>query len=291
MRFVQVARNGPEAADGWSVLDDSTSPSKLFLEGRWKLSDELKRGGTVPQYVNRPCSIKFKGWIAQHLGGTVTERTVGGKKLNVVDVPEPFEHCLGFNADEENRSDRDSTCGGPMRRARYPLQEWGWGRQACLDYLLKKLRVEWRKSCCHVCPFTNGNAETLARFRRFPERAADALLIEHVCLALNPKGSLYRDGKTLRSCIEEDNNNAALVAFNELLRACTWAVYHVRRIYRAKGNAGRSVTKVATGDYAAMATNLVLAPATALDKTSRAGFDDAFARLVGQEGVLGRKHP
>ncbi|MFL5335963.1 MAG: hypothetical protein ACJ8H8_22995, partial [Geminicoccaceae bacterium] len=75
VRYVQVARSGPEAADGWSVLDDSTTPSRLFIEGgRWKLSDELKAGGTVPQYANRRCSIKFKGWvldrwIAQHLGG------------------------------------------------------------------------------------------------------------------------------------------------------------------------------------------------------------------------------
>ncbi|MFL5335964.1 MAG: hypothetical protein ACJ8H8_23000 [Geminicoccaceae bacterium] len=238
-----------------------------------------------------------------------------------MDVPEPFERCMGFNADEEGRVERDTTCGGRMRRARYPLLEWGWNREACLDYLRQKLRVEWKKSCCHVCPFTNGNPETLARFRKFPGRAADALLIEHVCLALNPKGSLYRDGKTLRSVIESDKNAAALAAFNERLRACEWAVYHVKRIYRRKGNAGRSVAKIATGDYAAMLTRLalegshrggpgvevvqgcyrvtlrtpepdvypaldeflVLAPATAADKTSRAGFDNAFSELVGQE--------
>jgi hypothetical protein len=278
----------------------------------------------VPQYCNRRCSIKFKGWgldrlIAWLLGGTVVERTVQGKKVNVVDVPEPFEHVMGFNAEEEGRVDRDVTCGGKMRQGRYPLLEWGWGRQACLDYLKKKLRVEWRKSCCHVCPFTGGNPETLARFRRYPDRAADALLIEHLCLALNPRGSLYRDGETLRSAVEADGNAAATGAFARLLESCLWAVYHVRRIYRAKGVADRSVKKLHVGGYAAMTTLLtlegrrrgreavesvqgsyrvtlrtpeegvypavdeflVLAPALADDKTSRVNFDRDFAALAG----------
>src|SRR4051794_16948630 len=39
VRFVQLARNGPAEADGWSVLDDSTSPTVLHTQGRWRLSD------------------------------------------------------------------------------------------------------------------------------------------------------------------------------------------------------------------------------------------------------------
>jgi hypothetical protein len=180
--------------------------------------------------------------------------------------------------------------------------------------------VEWRKSCCHVCPFANGNAEMLTRFREFPDRAADALLVEHVCLALNPRGTLYRD-RTLRSVIEADGNAAALAAFHRLAMGMPWAVYHLRRIYRAKGVADRSVKKLATGTHAAMAERLTraagtrgvetvqgclrvtlrtpepgvyptldefvaLAPATADDKTSRSGFDRAWAELVGQGSPL-----
>jgi len=180
--------------------------------------------------------------------------------------------------------------------------------------------VEWRKSCCHVCPFANGNAEMLTRFREFPDRAADALLVEHVCLALNPRGTLYRD-RTLRSVIEADGNAAALAAFHRLAMGMPWAVYHLRRIYRSKGNADRSIRKLDTGTHAAMLMRLAraagpdgvelvqgcdrvtlrtptpgaypaldeflaLAPATADDKTSRAGFDRAWAGLVGQERPL-----
>jgi hypothetical protein len=64
IRFVQVARHGHREADGITVLDDSCEPTKIFLEGDYKLSDELKRNGTVPQCggVHR-CALKFKGWV------------------------------------------------------------------------------------------------------------------------------------------------------------------------------------------------------------------------------------
>jgi hypothetical protein len=50
IRYVQVARHGHFEADGITVLDDSRTPARVFLEGDYKLSDELKRNGTVPQY-------------------------------------------------------------------------------------------------------------------------------------------------------------------------------------------------------------------------------------------------
>ena len=42
IRYVQVARHGHFEADGITVLDDSRTPAKVFLEGDYKLSDELK---------------------------------------------------------------------------------------------------------------------------------------------------------------------------------------------------------------------------------------------------------
>jgi hypothetical protein len=49
IRFVQVARHGHWEADGIRILDDSREPIQVFLDGDYKLSDELKRNGTVPQ--------------------------------------------------------------------------------------------------------------------------------------------------------------------------------------------------------------------------------------------------
>lgn len=66
IRYVQVARHGHFEAEGITVLDDSRTPAKVFLEGDYKLSDELKRNGTVPQYggVHR-CALKFKAWVIE----------------------------------------------------------------------------------------------------------------------------------------------------------------------------------------------------------------------------------
>jgi hypothetical protein len=256
VRFVQLARNGPREEDGWVILDDSTNPTTLHIEGKWRLSDELRAAGTLPQCSNRRCSMKYKGWvldqfIARALGGHVRRRKEGDRTLNIIDVPEPFEHVLGFNATEQARVVRDTTCGGPMRRARYPLMDWGWDRAACRHYLRAKTGADWVKSCCVACPFPNGNQEILARYSDFPEIAAQALLLEYVAVALNPHTTLYRD-RTLLSAIVEDQNELALEAFNRLLARQEWAVYRVRRILTRQGGGDRSVEKVQVGSRAEM---------------------------------------
>ena len=40
---MQVARHGHFEGEGITVLDDSRTPARVFLEGDYKLSDELKR--------------------------------------------------------------------------------------------------------------------------------------------------------------------------------------------------------------------------------------------------------
>jgi hypothetical protein len=42
VRYVQVARHGHLEADRITVLEDSCAPSRLFIEGDYKLSDELR---------------------------------------------------------------------------------------------------------------------------------------------------------------------------------------------------------------------------------------------------------
>ena len=54
MRFVQVARHGHLEADGISILDDSREPIKVFLDGDYKLSDELKRERNCSTIRRRP---------------------------------------------------------------------------------------------------------------------------------------------------------------------------------------------------------------------------------------------
>jgi hypothetical protein len=93
IRYVQVARHGHFESEGITVLDDSRTPARAFLEGDYKLSDELKRNGTVPQYggVHR-CALKFKAWvIEQWLEENVRSHA---------------RHAIGYNADETGRVGR-----------------------------------------------------------------------------------------------------------------------------------------------------------------------------------------
>ncbi|WP_225900776.1 hypothetical protein [Streptomyces sp. RLB3-17] len=52
VRFVQLARNGQLKADGFTVLDDSRHPERLFARGPWTLWDDLESVGTVPQQAS-----------------------------------------------------------------------------------------------------------------------------------------------------------------------------------------------------------------------------------------------
>lgn len=101
-----------------------------------------------------------------------------------------YFHAIGFNRDEYTRIKRDKAYSmGGRRIATYPIYEWRWTRQDCIDYLKRELRVDWAwpKSCCRQCPFAGCNAagwpEQLARFSALPNEAAQHVIDEYVCLA------------------------------------------------------------------------------------------------------------
>lgn len=253
IRYVQVARAGHLEADGIVVLADSRESHTVYLEGAYKLSQELRAAGTVPQYAGeRRCSLKFKAWVIE---------TWLAQELRA----EPFRHAVGYNSDEEsriakseaafasrNREDVRVAFGfnceeeGRMAKARrydspqrigwYPLSktEWNWTRQNCLDYLKRITEASWQKSACVGCPFCARTEEALERMRAFPDRVADALMLEHQSLCLNPRGTLYRD-QTLFSVVTQDGNAATLRLFAERLAASEYAIYRVRRIYNKEG--------------------------------------------------------
>lgn len=234
VRFVQVARAGASQTDGVARLDDSRSPTRVFLDGAYKLSDELTAAGTVPQYASgcRRCSLKAKGWPLD----TWIEGELRGA---------PFRHVMGFNADEMTRVERDRSYSSETRRSEYPLITWGWGRKACEDYIASVVGEEWLKSCCTFCPFAGGKTEHLARLRRAPEAARSALMLEYVSTALNPRVPLYK-GVSLRTSVEKDGNVEAIAALESGLDAAEWTIYHVRRIMTGKGIGARSVRFAAT---------------------------------------------
>lgn len=248
VRFVEVARNGPTVRDGYTVLQDSRCPNTLHTAGAYRLSDNLIAAGTVPR-LGRPhlCAIRFKGEVLDAwIGDNITE---------------PFGPYIGYNADETGRADKSSDYGCRGENYRYPLIEWGWNRQDCLDYLHQNCGMEWKKSCCSFCPFQS-KAAAIARYHEQPHAGAFALWVGGLALALNPRMHLFSSGSAYDLCVE-GGCVEALELYRQRLEVEPFALYRVRRIYTANGttkrttvNARRSVEAQGHGTRAQMEARL-----------------------------------
>lgn len=252
IRLVQVAKTTVSKLDGYVVLSDTTEPTELFTAGNFKLNWDLMQSGTVPR-LGRPhiCAQRWKGevldaWITDHIN-------------------EAFGPYLGYNADELKRAGKADgyTCQG--HQFIYPLIEWGWTRNDCIDYLYHVFGVLWRKSACAYCPFQQKNA-AIERYHRDPKAGGYALLLELNALAFNPRMHLFSSG-TAYDLIVESGNQSAIFELKRLLDQTGWAIYHVQRIYKQLNgkngkngkpyvNADRKVTIVAQGQRSAMESNL-----------------------------------
>lgn len=261
IRYVQVARAGHLEDDGIVVLDDTREPHELHIDGAYKLSDELRAAGTVPQFAGEHrCSLKSKvfpaeTWIQGEMAGqdyrhafgyNAEEQSRVEKSERAFAEREPWRVTFGFNADEGERVIKAQKYDTPSRRGHYPLVEWGMNRDDCLRYLKEVTGETWPRSCCCFCPFVRLKEDAIARMRRFPEQMADALMLEYQSLCLNPRGTLYRD-RTLMSVIVGHDHAETLRVFRERLEAAEFALYRVRRIYKRAGRADRAVEKLAVG--------------------------------------------
>jgi hypothetical protein len=253
IRLVQVARAGRLEEDGIEILDDSTSPDTLYIEGAYKLSDELLFAGTVPQFAGvHKCALKFKAfvldeWLAQenpgpykHAFGFNSDET---KRVEKSEYSINKRIAFGFNSDEQKRIDRANIYSSATRTSFYPLVDWGWNREACSNYLIEKFTDVPRKSACVACPFVNLTLEAIERLRREPHQVARALLIEYTSLCLNHRSSLYKN-RSLMSVLRADNNTAAINTFHDLLQRTTMATYRVRRIMTSKGHGHRCTEQI-----------------------------------------------
>lgn len=256
IRYVQVARHGPKEADGITVLSDTRQPNCVYTEGDYKLSDELFAAGCVPSFAGiHRCSLKSKAWVIEgwlasefekstftgivyHAFGYNAEET---SRVRKSDEAFAVRHvAFGFNAEEIKRVDRAKSFDTAVRVGFYPLVEWGWTRQQCIDYLQGVFGARASRSSCVFCPFCSINDDVLARHRNHPDQVAEALLLEFVSLAMNPRGTLYRD-RSLREVTEAAGHEEILAIFEERRQAQQHAVYRVRRIYNAKSNPDRTL--------------------------------------------------
>jgi hypothetical protein len=83
------------------------------------------------------------------------------------------EHTMliGFDADEPHRAK-------PYPGNRYPLIEWNWGREECVEAIARAGLPQPGKSACFFCPSSKKN-EILELKRVYPELAARAVDMEN----------------------------------------------------------------------------------------------------------------
>jgi hypothetical protein len=247
VRFAQVARHGPRQADGITILDDSTSPTELYLDGDYKLSDELRASGTVPQVGGaRKCSMKAKG--------------VPIEEYILNNVHGSYRHVMGFEANELSRAVRDAAYDTDRRTGAYPLLEWGWDREQCERYIHELIGVWWPKSCCVYCPFAlcnaDGRARTLEGFAADPVTALLPLDLELAAVSLNHRQTLT-PADSLASLLQSSGRHGHVYgAWQAHLDEVPWRVYEVRRVYRRPANAVRRLEALAEGSRQEMAGEL-----------------------------------
>jgi hypothetical protein len=262
VRYAQVARAGPRQADGVVILDDSRTPERLRLGGAFRLSDELRTAGTIPQVAGpRKCSAKAKGQVID----TYLARVTAGA---------PFLHAMGYETGEMSRADRDTTYNTPARTGIYPLITWGWDRAASEDYIYTQTGVHWPKSACTYCVFalatSTGRARILDLYLGQPDAAIRDLMLEHSALSLNPRQGLAGDGTLAALLATTGRHDQILRQFAAHLHAAPWQVCEVRRAIRPSpadparaGTATRSLRILASGSQPVMHGELVALAATA----------------------------
>lgn len=268
VRYVQVARSQRHVTkngDGIVVLDDTTHPTRVHLDGAYKLSDEMLEAGTLAQRSgSRLCSVHAKGDVLDPVIALLTQ----GR---------PYRQIIGFEANEPKRAVKDRDYNTQLRTGVYPLIEWGWTRTVCVEFIASVTGgVIWEKSACAACPFALSNkaglARVLARYAKEPAAGIGTLFQEHVALTLNPAQTLL-PGRSARSVVQAAGLHEVLTGFDAKLAAAEHAVYEVRRILRPRqddrtkmANASRSVAALATGTREQMhATLAELAKQTGRD--------------------------
>jgi len=133
------------------VLDDS-------LEG------ECLRIKALPSiaYGYKKCSQKWKiAPITQFVARVCKERAIAVDSVT---------RLIGFDADEQRRA-KD------FPNEKYPLIEWGWGRDECVAAIDRAGVTQPGKSACFFCPSSKKH-EIYELRRMYPDLAARAVAME-----------------------------------------------------------------------------------------------------------------
>lgn len=176
----------------------------------------------------RACGVAF-GYNADE-SRRIAESEAALAKLNA----HYFGLVFGYNRDEQHRLTEAKTYDIAPRIGIYPLENWQWDRERCNAYIREQLGISWVRSRCTWCPFNSLTQQDLDRFRMYPTHLADALLIEYIALAMNPRATLYRNRSLYEVAVKHEMHEG-LSLFDAEIKTRPYSLYRVRRIYNPKG--------------------------------------------------------
>lgn len=141
------------------------------------LERECFRLGKLPAkaYGFSSCSDKWKMEPQRRYNRAFAEK-------HGIDQSE-ITRLIGFDADEHSRVERGRAMAHkkPVREE-YPLYDWGWGREECVEAIARAGLPQPGKSACYFCPSTK-KSELLDLRERYPDLMARALEMERIALA------------------------------------------------------------------------------------------------------------
>ena len=135
------------------------------------LEDDCLRKKMLPSiaYGFKSCSQKYKiqpqDKFMNNLEAARRLWKSGGKITKVI----------GFDAGESRRAEKDYSCN--KYNYWYPLIEWGWGREECVDAIKRAGLPQPGKSSCFFCP-NSRKSEILEMAEKYPDLIERALLME-----------------------------------------------------------------------------------------------------------------
>jgi hypothetical protein len=141
------------------------------------LEQECLRLGNLPAkaYGFSTCSVKWKIEPQRRYDKRFAEK-------HGIELCE-ITRLVGFDADEHNRVARAlaNSHKSPVKM-RYPLYEWNWGREECINAIKRAGLPQPGKSACFFCPSTK-KSEILELREKYPDLLERALKMERIALA------------------------------------------------------------------------------------------------------------
>ena len=149
------------------------------------ISEDCQRRHEMPSktYGFAGCTSKWKS--------KPVDRLVRESFNGHLDSGAKVTRALGFDADEPHRFGRDRDT--KEWAFRYPLVEWGWGREECVQAIRRAGLPQPGKSACFMCP-SSQPSEVLWLRDNHPDLFTRACAIEAAAVA--QRGGLLLTGTT-----------------------------------------------------------------------------------------------